>query len=61
MITETDCRSPEGITVGLIDGIIAMSRIVREREDKGVSTEAVKQALEDLRQDSDVRWLAGID
>lgn len=50
----TDCRSKEGITVGLIDGIIAIARVLRNRQMEGV---AISEALIDLRSDEDVTWL----
>lgn len=46
-----DCRSADGITIGLIDGIIAMARVLVTRD---LGTEAVKAALEDFRTDDDV-------
>lgn len=49
----TDCRSDAGIATGLIDGIIAMSRVLRNAPD----SHAVKEALIDLRKDEDVRAL----
>ena len=54
-ISTTDCRTPEGVTVGLVDGIIAMSRVLRTMQ----VTPAVQEALKDLRQDEDVAWLVG--
>ena len=63
--THTCCRSREGITVGLIDGIIASARVIRQREAQsahdGEYSEAVTQALEDLRQDDDMNWLMNFD
>lgn len=50
----TDCRSNEGVTVGLIDGIIAIARVLRHRQMEGV---AISEALKDLRSDEDVAWL----
>ena len=47
----TDCRSPDGVTVGLIDSIIFTCRILMERD---WSNPEVQEALTDLRQDSDV-------
>ena len=59
--TTTCCRTPEGITVGLIDGLIAVARVVREREAQaahdGDYSEAVEHALADLRQDDAMGWL----
>ena len=51
MESYTDCRSEEGITVGLIDAIISISRILAKRD---LSTESAKQGLLDLRLDEDV-------
>lgn len=51
-----DCRSPEGITVGLIDGIIAVARVL---QDQDLSHPAVIEALKDLAEDEDVAWLLG--
>lgn len=55
MRTETDCRSEEGITVGLIDAVISICRVLapRLKLDSG-SAAAVEEALKDLRSDSDV-------
>jgi len=50
----TDCRSNEGVTVGLVDGIIAIARVLRHRQMEGV---AIEEALTDLRSDEDVAWL----
>ena len=47
--THTDCRSEEGITVGLIDGIINSARLLKGRTITG----AVREALDDLRSDED--------
>lgn len=52
----TDCRSVDGITVGLIDSIITAARVLRGRDQ---SSEAVAMALEDLRADEDVRAVMG--
>lgn len=49
-----DCRSPEGVTVGLIDGIIATARVLRVRD---TSHPAVVEALRDVAADEDVAWL----
>ena len=49
-----DCRSDEGVTVGLIDGVIAIARVLRHRQMEGV---AIYEALADLRSDEDVAWL----
>ena len=65
-----DCRSKEGITIGLIDSIITSARVLRthfkqyhkeyeERYRKDITPnydipEAVYEALKDLHQDEDV-------
>ena len=48
----TDCRSEEGITVGLIDSLISISRILAKRD---LNSPAVLEALKDLQSDSDVK------
>lgn len=52
--THTNCREVNGITVGLIDGIIAMARVIRQRD---LTDEAVLEALADLRSDEDIAFL----
>jgi len=54
--TYTDCRSETGITVGLIDGIIAIARVLSKRDH---SSPEVIQALKDLRTDEDVALAIG--
>lgn len=54
--TSTDCRTDEGITVGLVDTIITAARVLRQRDLTGP---AVMEALNDLRADEDVAWLLG--
>lgn len=56
MSAPLDCRSPEGVTVGLIDGIIAAARVIRARE---CAHPAVVEALRDIADDEDVAWLVG--
>lgn len=56
-VSETDCRSPVGITVGLIDGMIAMARVLRQRSHGDLSAPEVQEALKDFTTDEDVRWL----
>ncbi len=46
----TDCRSEEGITVGLVDAIISILRILAKRD---LTTPAVREALMDLGDDED--------
>lgn len=51
MTEPIDCRSEEGITVGLVDAIISIARILAKRD---ISPEAVKEALMDLAMDEDI-------
>jgi hypothetical protein len=55
-VSETDCRSPVGITVGLIDGMIAMARVLRQ---SNLSATEIQEALKDLQQDEDMKFLMG--
>ena len=50
-VAHTDCRSEDGITVGLIDSIITSCRVLSSRD---LTCEAAVEALRDLRSDSDV-------
>lgn len=56
----TDCRSQEGIVVGLIDCIISICRVLPKEIEKlekgnyGELTDATIHALQDLTQDKDV-------
>lgn len=49
--THTDCRDPDGITVGLIDTIITAARVLAGRD---LTAPAVREALADLHGDEDV-------
>lgn len=53
----TDCRSQEGITVSLLDGIMATCRVLRTRD---LQHPAAVAALHDLAQDRDVHAVFGI-
>jgi hypothetical protein len=53
-ISKTDCRSPDGITIGLIDGMIAMARVLRKAN---LGSAEVQEALKDFTTDEDVKWL----
>lgn len=53
----TDCRSKEGITTGLIDGVIAAARVIR---DSSISHPAIVEALRDIADDEDVAWLVSV-
>lgn len=58
--TITDCRTDEGITVGLIDAVITISRIMRGRN---TSSQAVQEVLNDLAHDEDftnLLWECGL-
>lgn len=46
----TDCRSSDGVAVGIIDAVITLARVFNGRE----VTPAVEEALIDLRSDEDV-------
>lgn len=52
-----DCRSTDGVTIGLIDTIITASRVLRDRPLSGVP---VREALADLAGDEDVAHLLWI-
>lgn len=46
-----DCRDENGITVGLVDALISIARILSKRD---LNDSAVKEALKDLADDEDV-------
>lgn len=50
-----DCRAVEGITVGLIDSLIAIARVLKDRDLE--SSLAVKEAIVDLRSDEDIKFI----
>lgn len=54
MASSTDCRTDEGVTVGLVDALITTARVLVGRD---LTTPAVREALDDLRQDEDVAAL----
>lgn len=51
---QIDCRSETGITIGLIDSIITINRLLIDRD---LTDENVKEALKDLKADNDFRDL----
>ncbi|WP_053130881.1 hypothetical protein [Pseudomonas sp. MIACH] len=53
-VTQTDCRTDVGVTVGLIDSIITTARVLSGRILDSVE---VQEALRDFRADEDVRAL----
>lgn len=57
MESSTDCRSEEGITVGLIDGMIAIARVIKERD---LESPAIQEALKDLQNDEDIEYILNI-
>lgn len=52
MENHTDCRSEDGVTVGLIDAIISICRVLSKRS---FTSSVVKEALCDLSNDEDLR------
>jgi hypothetical protein len=50
----TECRSEQGVTVGLIDTILNSARLLAGRN---LNSNAVRQALSDLSSDGDLRSL----
>ncbi|WP_336704407.1 hypothetical protein [Chryseobacterium indologenes] len=50
-----DCRTEEGVTIGLIDAIIAISRVLAKRNLN--QTEEIKEALKDLIGDEDLSFI----
>lgn len=53
----TDCRDETGITVGLVDTLITVYRILKHRD---LSSAEVLETLKDLRQDEDVFMIFGV-
>lgn len=53
-VSTTDCRTDTGVTVGLIDAIIAISRILQQRD---LAIPEVREALLDLAGDESLNWL----
>ena len=52
--TTTDCRTDDGIAVGLIDGIISMARVLVKMNN---TSPEYREALKDLRSDEDIKKL----
>lgn len=50
----SDCRSEDGITIGIIDGIITLARLGAIRD---LSSPNIKSALKDLIQDEDLKYI----
>lgn len=53
-IVSTDCRTELGITVGAIDAIISLARLLRHRD---LDSYEVREALMDLKHDEDLRYI----
>lgn len=47
----TNCRDEEGVTVGLVDALISIGRILAQRD---LDQPAVREALKDLADDEDI-------
>ena len=52
-----DCRTELGITIGLIDSIITIGRILRKRN---LTNYQIKEALKDLQSDEDINYLLNL-
>lgn len=53
-----DCRSEEGVTIGLIDAMISIARVLAKRN-LALGSENVHEAIKDLRSDEDIAYLVG--
>lgn len=56
-MSHTDCRSEVGITVSLIDGMIAMCRVIATRN---LDDPAIAEALDDFSNDESVALICGL-
>lgn len=52
VLSGTDCREEDGITVGLIDSLMAISKVLAPRLAGMDQNHAIAEALADLRSDS---------
>lgn len=50
----TDCKSPDGITVGIIDAIITLCHLLQSRS---IDSQEAKEALRDLLTDDSFKYL----
>lgn len=57
MNTETDCRTPIGVAVGLVDALITISRVFNDLDNTIKNSTAVAESLKDLREDEDAQRL----
>ena len=53
--SNTDCREEIGITVGLIDSLIDIARVLKPRLTN--KNKNIKDALKDLRSDEDIKFI----
>ena len=53
--SHTECRSPEGVAVGLLDGMMAMASCLRSSGQ--IDDPEVQAAVEDFLQNEDIHWL----
>lgn len=53
-----DCRSDEGITIGLVDSILTVARILARRD--LLNSLSILDALSDLSSDEDLAYLMRI-
>lgn len=51
-----DCRSELGITVGLVDALISICRVLAKRD---LSPRDVQEALRDMATDDDLKYILG--
>ena len=52
--THTDCRDSIGVTVGILDAIMVLCRLLKGRDLSNLET---KEALKDLKNDEDFKFL----
>jgi len=50
MNEQVDCKSEEGITIGLIDSLIYICKVLSKRD---MTHPQIKEALEDIQNDKD--------
>jgi hypothetical protein len=51
-----DCRSEVGVTVGLVDALISIARVLAKRD---LTSPDTLEAIKDLRSDEDIAYLIG--
>jgi len=56
-MAHTECKDDEGIVVGLLDGLIATARVLHRNYSSTMSSSSVQEALADLADDKDLKWL----